>query len=320
MSEASFSWPTLYRRPPSADMQPNRKIFLDVEYSTPLGYRPILMDVYVPEGVEKPPVVLWVHGGGFHEGSRRHFPPTFEGVDIISALLSAGIAVAPIDYRLSHEAPFPAQVHDAKAAVRYLRRYASELGIDPNRIGAWGESAGGYIASMLGVTADGRDSRMEGREGVSSEITYVAAVVNWYGLTDLISMPPGDDLLEFLAQNGVDTNELTAEQRIPPLVAFLGDYPRHIPEAAAFASPVSHVQPGLPAFLSVHGTVDEVVPFQQAQILHERLIDAGSESTLIPIPNANHIFGGHDDIASVVRESVEFFVRQFYTQEAGTAE
>ena len=124
-----------------------------------LGYRPLLLDLYLPGPGASPgqaPVVLFLHGGGWGLGSRTEVGPPFDDwqPSFFERLAQAGFAVASADYRLSGEARFPAQLHDAKAAVRWLRRNAGEYRLDGDRIVAWGASAGGHLAALLGLTGD----------------------------------------------------------------------------------------------------------------------------------------------------------------------
>ena len=146
-----------------------------VEYAAPIGFRPLELDLYVPAGMAAaPPVIVFLHGGGWRLGSRRVFVPTWRdwAPEPFHRLVTAGFAVAALDYRLSAEAVFPAQLEDAQAAVGWLRTRADELGVDADRIVAWGESAGGHLAALLGLTCAG-------------EIT---GVVDWYGPADLTTM------------------------------------------------------------------------------------------------------------------------------------
>ena len=130
----------------------------EVTYARAIGFRPLKMDIWLPRNASGPvPLVLWVHGGAFQLGDRRELPPTFAPNSVFRLLNEAGIACATADYRHSLEAPFPAQLHDLKAAVRYLREFADELNIDPDRFGAWGESAGGHLVALLGLTGNRDD-------------------------------------------------------------------------------------------------------------------------------------------------------------------
>jgi acetyl esterase/lipase len=263
-------------------------------YAVAFGYRPLQLDLWVPAGVERPPLVVWVHGGGFMFGDRRILPETFRPNQVFDALLDAGLAVATIDYRHALEAPFPAQLLDAKAAVRYLRAHADELGISTERIGVMGESAGGHIAALVGLTAHRPD--LEGSHGVVGPSSAVDVVVDWYGPADFTTMPRMAPPPHILAK-------LEPAMRTPPedsLVAGLDD------AAQADASPITHVTSDAPPFLLVHGTADWLVPYAQSEQLDAALTAVGVECRLVPVEGAQHIFDGHEDIDGVVRLSVDY--------------
>ena len=266
--------------------------FSGVTYAVAFGYRPLQLDLWVPDAATPPPLVVWVHGGGFMFGDRRHLPETLRPGQVFDALLEAGLAVATIDYRHALEAPFPAQLHDAKAAVRYLRAHAAELGVSTERIGIAGESAGAHIAALVGLTAHRPD--LEGTHGVVGPSSAVDVVVDWYGPADLASMPRKQPPPHIAAK-------LPAEL----LVAPEDQLTRGLEGAAlADASPVTHVTAGAPPFLLVHGTADWLVPYAQSEQLHAALTAAGVPSQLVPVEGAEHIFDGCDDIDGVVRLSV----------------
>jgi acetyl esterase/lipase len=263
-------------------------------YAVAFGYRPLHLDLWVPDGEAPAPLVVWVHGGGFMFGDRRILPETFRPNQVFDALLDAGLAVATIDYRHALEAPFPAQLQDAKAAVRYLRAFADELGISAERIGAMGESAGGHIVAALGLTAHRAD--LEGTHGVIGPSSAVDVVVDWYGVADLATMPrrqPPPHIAE----------------KLPPelLVAPEDQLTRGLAgPALADASPITHVTPQAPPFLLVHGTGDWLVPFAQSEALHGALTAAGVEARLVPVEGAEHIFAGSDDVDALIRLSVGY--------------
>ncbi|GAA1659810.1 hypothetical protein GCM10009830_00970 [Glycomyces endophyticus] len=245
----------------------------DLTYAQIPGFRPLLLDLRVPLGDGPFPVVVWIHGGAFLFGDRRFLPDTVPPGAVFDALVEAGIAVATIDYRFSGEAVFPAQLDDVKAALAYLRDTAEEHHLDADRIGTWGESAGGHLAALAGLTDGG-----------------IAAVVAWYPLTDLSAM---EDLHD-------------AET---PMAKLIGGPPAELPALAAQASPVTHVTAAAPPFLLVHGTADEALPLSQSEVLHERLLAAGASSTFLPVEGADHIFEGHDDIAGLIAASVAFLAK-----------
>jgi acetyl esterase/lipase len=161
--------------------------YVGITYAAPAGYRPLQLDLWVPASATPPRLVVWIHGGGWMMGDRRYLPETLRPNQIFDTLLAAGLAVATIDYRHALEATFPAQLHDAKAAVRYLRAHADALEIDTTRIGVIGESAGGHLAALVGLTASRAD--LEGSHGVVGPSSAVDVVVDWYGPSDFRTMP-----------------------------------------------------------------------------------------------------------------------------------
>jgi len=265
-----------------------------VTYAVASGYRPLQLDLWVPATETPAPLVVWIHGGGFMFGDRRYLPETLRPNQVFDALLEAGLAVATIDYRHALEAPFPAQLLDAKAAVRYLRAHGDELGISTERIGVMGESAGGHIAALLGLTAHRPD--LEGSHGVVGPSSAVDVVVDWYGPADLTTMPR-------------KTLPPQIAAKLPPeLVTPPEEHLTRGLDGAAYAdaSPVTHVTPDSPPFLLVHGTADWLVPYAQSEQLHGALTAAGVDCRLVPVDGAQHIFDGHDDIDAVVRLSVDY--------------
>ncbi len=161
----------------------------EVTYARAIGFRPLKMDIWLPrQAAGSVPLVVWVHGGAFQLGDRRELPPTFAPDSVFRLLNEAGIACATVDYRHSLEAPFPAQLHDLKAAVRYLREFSGDLGVDPDRFGAWGESAGGHLVAMLGLTGSRED--LHGGLGAQGHPSSISAVVDFYGVSSLAEIPP----------------------------------------------------------------------------------------------------------------------------------
>lgn len=252
--------------------------YKDVVYAQLPGFRPLLLDLRVPPGEGPFPLVVWIHGGAFLFGDRRFLPETLPPGSVFDALVEAGIAVATIDYRFSGEAVFPAQLDDVKAALAYLRASAGEFNLDADRIGMWGESAGGHLAALAGLT-DGA----------------IAAVVAWYPLTDLTDRS--------------DLSVLDPRDPETPMAKLIGGPPAESPELAAKAGPVHHVSASAPPFLIIHGTADDVLPLSQSEALHQRLSAAGASSTLLPVEGAGHTFEGHDDIAGLIGASVAFFAQ-----------
>ncbi|MET9962883.1 alpha/beta hydrolase [Streptomyces sp. NPDC006326] len=306
---ADMTWPPPpYLRPSAPVTGPDGvRRFDGLTYATTPGYRPRLLDVRLPAGEGPFPAVVWIHGGGWLDGDRRYPPPTVPAALLHDTVSAAGLALVSIDYRHSLEAPFPAQLHDVKAAIRYVRTFAGPLGIDPDRIGVWGESAGGHLAALAGVvgpaTADA--AALEGAHGVGTGDTAVRAVVDWYGVSDLTALaahplPPMPSGLEFP----------------DPYEALLGAPVADRPDLARAASPVTYAVEGSdpPPFLLVHGTRDGLVPYSQSETLAEALTCAGGEVTLRPVDGADHIFLGAPDVPAIVAESVAFLADRLSAQ------
>ncbi|SEL29841.1 alpha/beta hydrolase [Streptacidiphilus jiangxiensis] len=293
-----MSWPPpRFLPPPLARVDADgTRHFEGVTYATTFGYRPRLLDAHIPATTEAqgpPPVVVWIHGGGWMDGDRRYPPPTVPAELLFGTTLAAGLGVVTVDYRHSLEAPFPAQLHDVKAAIRYVRHFAESLGVDAERPAVWGESAGGHLAALAGLTP----GRLEGDQGVTGEDTSVSAVVDWYGVSDVTAAARAFPAQ--LAAPGPDA--------IDPYTALLGGSPAEQPESARAASPVSYTADGdNPPFLLIHGTADGLVPFEQSVALADRLRASGSPVELVPVEGADHIFLGASDIPALVRRSVEF--------------
>lgn len=281
----------------------------EVTYAKALGFRPLTMDIWLPRKASGPvPLVLWVHGGAFQLGDRRELPPTFAPGSVFRLLNEAGIACATADYRHSLEAPFPAQLHDLKAAVRYLREFATDLNIDPERFGAWGESAGGHLVALLGLT--GNRSDLEGGLGAQGHPSGVSAVVDFYGVSTLVDIPP------ISTPEGLFPPALTAA--VPPGMSL---QPEHMlvggsddPELLAAASPVSYVTADAAPFLLVHGDADGLVPHSQTDILAAALADAGVEHEVVTVEGGDHcFFGAEDQLDSILAAAVDYFSRKLGT-------
>ncbi|BCB76976.1 alpha/beta hydrolase [Phytohabitans flavus] len=259
---------------------------LDLTYAQVLGYRPLSLDLHVPAGEGPWPLVVWVHGGGWRTGDRRTLPSTYAELGFFARMRRRGYAVASVDYRLSAEARFPAQLHDVKAAIRWLRANAADLALDADRVALWGESAGGHLVALAGLTADAPDPFVEGEVGLTGVSSAVHAVVNWYGVADLV---------------GLDRKDPES-----PEALLLGGQPGHLPELAALASPAEHAHAEAPPFLCVHGVADKVVPYSQSEHLAAVLHAYGTRCDLRPVPGADHIFEGTDDVGALIETSLDF--------------
>jgi acetyl esterase/lipase len=226
--------------------------------------RRLHLDLYTPGGVPPFPLVVWIHGGSWDSGTKDLFPghPALD-------LRDRGYAVATVEYRLSSEAVYPAPIDDVKAAVRWLRGNADTYGLDPGRVGAWGVSAGGHLAALLG-TSGGVAAVEDLAQGHPTQSSRVQAVVDWSGPADLELIPPG---------RALDA----------PEARLLGCLPVDCPDRARLASPLTFIDPGDPPFLIQHGTADTTVDYHHSEHLHAALLAAGVRSTLTLLPGAEHV-------------------------------
>jgi acetyl esterase/lipase len=241
-----------------------------------------LLDLYLPDDMSpRPPLVVAIHGGRFSLGTRRwelaHVP----------ALLAAGWAVASVEYRLSHEAPFPAAVQDCKAAVRWLRANAHRFGYDPDKFIAWGRSAGGNLAALIGTTCR-LHTRFDDSE--LADITtsaVVQAVVDWYGPSDFSLFD--QHFTEHVPRGGRDSS-VSTDRADSPFAAYLGAPLARVPHLVQESNPITYVEAGsdLPPFFLAAGDADRKVPYQQSVILAEALERAGVPVELHILPGLGH--------------------------------
>src|SRR5699024_7346806 len=246
----------------------------------------LALDLYQPATDSAVPVVIWLHGGGWFTGDRTLAP------DLATYFVSRGIAMASIDYRLSGKAIFPAQLHDVRAAIRFLRANANSLKLKSDAIGLWGSSAGGHLAALTGLTGhiprldgepqnqenDQRDTTVESK--IDTEISpRVRVVAESYGPVDLIA-----GVHE--AQAKLPGRDATTS----PESMLLGGLPSERKELAHQANPLNWITSQAPPFQISHGTADHLVSHRQSQRLHEALTAAGIESELYLLDGSRHGF------------------------------
>jgi len=240
------------------------------------GTRTLKMEICYPKTAppEPWPVLIYIHGGGWNHGSKN------EHANKIVGYAKRGYVGVAIEYRLTGEATFPAQIEDCKLAVRYLRAHAEKYYLDPDRIGVWGTSAGAHLASLLGTLPSGT---FEGTGGWANYSSRVQAVVDWFGPADFIS-------------------DLKQADRFSSLVALLGKRPSADPEWAKKAMPGTYASSDDPPFLIMHGTKDTTVPITQSQTFYQSLIEAGVDATFIPVEGAGHGFSDYPEASQLAWE------------------
>jgi acetyl esterase/lipase len=223
------------------------------------------VDVYLPAGVRHPPLVVYVHGGAWNAGSKSQYP---------AFLVERGFAVASVDFRSTDVAPFPANVHDIKAAIRFLRARATDYGYRTDRIAIAGASSGGHLAALVGVTRG--NAALEGVEGdYPGQSSAVQAIVSWFGASNLTT------ILSQSTPFGVGVRE-------PALRRLLGDLPDAAPDIARLASPVFHVDAKDPPLLLLHGDQDRQMPINQLHELDGAYARAGLRAETLILHGVGH--------------------------------
>lgn len=245
---------------------PNRyQVVRDIEYAR-VGEKSLKLDLYVPQGKARPALIVWVHGGAWRSGSRSNMP--------LGKLVEDGYAVASVDYRLSTEAKFPAQVHDLKAAIRFLRAHANELAIRVQNVVIAGDSAGAHLAALVGMSNG--HAELEGEVGDDrSQKSDVQGIVSFYGAANLTT------ILKQSTPHGLSV-------RVPALNLLLGGQPEDLPELARLASPVFHVDQNDPPLLLLHGDQDPQMPINQSHELCGAYKKAGAVVQFEVVHGAAH--------------------------------
>jgi acetyl esterase/lipase len=239
----------------------NIQLISNIEYKN-INKIKLHLDLYLPKNMTQPlPLVVWIHGGGWKNGSKERPKGIW--------LAQKGYAFASINYRLTHEAIWPAQIDDCRDAVRFLRKNANKFKIDPAKIAVWGGSAGGHLAAVYGTQEAPLD------EPVSSK---VQAVIDWYGPSDLLSMPP----------NNISETRTLEQVANSNGAKLLGSTVKDVPDLAKEASAFWNVSKNDPPFLIMHGEKDPGVPIKQSERLHKKLLQEKVPSTFYIVKGAGH--------------------------------
>jgi acetyl esterase/lipase len=238
----------------------------DVEYAKTTAGEPLLLDLYLPSGRKSAPLLVWLHGGAWERGSKRPMP--------LAGLVDRGYAIASVEFEPASAAPFPRQVHEIKAAIRFLRAADDRYGYDASRIAVLGASSGGHLAALIGTTNG--ESELEGTVGEHlTESSAVQAIVSFFGASNLTTI---------LAQS----TPFGLGVRTPALQRLLGGLPDERPAAARLASPVFHVDALDPPLLLLHGDQDPQMPINQSHELAGAYERAGLQAPLVVVHGAGH--------------------------------
>jgi len=237
----------------------------DIVYASVDGLN-LALDIYLPSDAENPPLIVFVHGGRWQAGNKR--------TKIPSQFVDSGFALASIDFRQSTQAQFPAQIHDIKAAVRFLRANSDNYGFDGSKIAITGESSGGHLATLVGVTNG--HSELEGGLGEHLETSSnIQAILSYYGAHDLTS------ILRQSTPFGLGV-------RVPALQLLLGAQPEEKPDLAQLASPVFHVDASDPPLLLLHGDQDPQMPIAQGEQMEAAYNELGLDVYFDVVLGAGH--------------------------------
>jgi acetyl esterase/lipase len=248
----------------AAAAAPQIRSLIDIPFAHVDG-KTLLLDLHLPAGVERPPLVVYLHGGAWRLGDKTEAPPF---------LVERGYAVASLEFRSSEVARFPANVHDIKAGIRFLRAKAAEYGYRADRIAVSGSSSGGHLAALVGATNG--HPELEGTVGehldVSSSVQSVVSWVGAYNLATIIAHTPPSGLA----------------LRVPALQLLLGGLPDEVPELTRLASPVAHVDRADPPVLILHGDQDTNIPVIQALELEGAYRRAGIVAEMVIVNGVGH--------------------------------
>jgi acetyl esterase/lipase len=262
----------------------SRKV-TDISYATKSQAQKL--DVYLPERGNQPyPVIAWFHPGGFFTGDKGMMMDM-----LLPPWLAKGYAVVSINYRLSDEATFPAQIFDAKAAIRWIKANASKYYFNPDKVAAWGCSAGATLAALLG-TSSGVKELEDLSLGNPAESSGVNLVVDWYGPIDMIQMDPQLVKLGFKAIHNLPGSDMSK---------LLGGLLTEFPEKCKAIDPVSYITSSVPPFYIQHGKNDDLVPYLQSVMLAEALRSVVDQKKIVLelIEKAGHFSGVHQSKTNI---------------------
>ncbi|WP_448627556.1 alpha/beta hydrolase fold domain-containing protein [Geodermatophilus sp. URMC 64] len=259
------------------------RVLTGIEYAPadPPGSRGHTLDLYLPEGTGPWPVLVACGGSAFLDDGGSYY-----AAELAPWFTEAGFAVAGVCTRSSGQARFPAQVHDVKAGIRWLRAHAAEHRLDADRFAVMGDSSGGWTAAMAGLTGD--QPELEGSVGETGGSSRVQAVVDLYGPTDFLQMDA-----QMLPGACASFNELMGltdchDDPASPESRLMGFPIQSRPDDVRAANPCSYATADAPPFLIAHGQLDALVPHGQSELLYAALEAAGAEATFFSVPEVGH--------------------------------
>jgi acetyl esterase/lipase len=246
-----------------------------------------LLDIYLPANAKaKLPIVIWVHGGGWLVNDK--YADMGYMKNTIAEIVNNGFALVSIDYRFSTQAIFPAQIQDCNRAVSFISENAEKYGLDKRKIVLMGFSAGGHLASLMGLSKNNNIPEFF-MPNTDKRFNF-KAVIDFYGPSDLVLLSKSDD------------------EKSPEGI-LLGAAPLSRPDLAKLASPVTYVDKNDPPFLIIHGEKDDIVSNKQSRLLHSWLRVAGVQNELIIVKDAPH-FGEMYDVEEIRKKIIEFLKKQ----------
>lgn len=259
-----------------------------IVYWQPMGYRELTLDLYLPpNSVKRPatgyPLIIFIHGGRWMSGDSHLNGPFVDFPSTLAMLSAKEYVVASIEYRLSSEAKFPAQIQDIKAAIRFLRSNASEYGIDPARAMTWGASAGGYLAGLAAVSCNALSLEPDDGLNSSNISDCLQGGVTWCGAFDMAT----------IANQSRQDKAMSRDVASAPEWQLLGCFGKNCSQdQIAAASPVTYVDPHDPPMLLIVGDQDTTVPYHQTLEMADKLNATGVKHKLIVLPGVSHYFIG----------------------------
>jgi len=269
----------------SAQIEVSVMEYKDINYANVDGID-LALDIYMSSNIENPPLVVFVHGGAWQFGTKNS--------EIPLQFVDYGFALASVDFRQSTQAQFPAQIHDIKAAVRFLRANSSDYGYDAGAIAIAGNSSGGHLATLVGVSNGHAD--LAGNLGNHLDTSPdIQAILSYFGAHDFTTI---------LGQS----TPFGRGVRVPALELLLGGQPEENPELAQLASPVFHVEATDPPLLLLHGDQDTQMPIDQSYQMEATYKELGLDVYFDVVQGAGH--GGQDFYAPDHLERAIAFLRR----------